>query len=375
MSLFSRIVKHFSKKTINNNDNVNKPNKFACDSFKILSSNSTQQCSFSPTNISYAMNILNFGIPQETQSSVEMCKYFNNDTESCEKLNILNTDKQDYQVAINNGIYIKENFPIKQAFVELAGKYADVKSFNNIQKVVYDVNTLVNEKTFGKVTEILTEDDITEDTKLIILSTLYFKAKWENVMVKDYYNSKFTQVDNSIVKLPFMKSDDEEYCNYHEDNNVQCVEKKYVDNAVMGFILPKNNNAYLNLDNIDNYSKNMKRTFVNIYMPIFKVEQKIDMVGVMQEMGINRIFSAETAKLLNIVDSDDLFVDNIIHAVSIDVGLTGTEAAAVTVVTCTQESCCMAPESIDVILNKSFVWYIRDIKTNAILFCGLYDGC
>ena len=68
------------------------------------------------------------------------------------------------------------------------------------------------------------------------------------------------------------------------------------------------------------------------------------------------------------------YIYDIIQQVKVIVDEKGTEAAAATVLIGETLSYANIQKSIEFLINKTFRYYIKHIKSNTILFSGLYDG-
>ena len=67
----------------------------------------------------------------------------------------------------------------------------------------------------------------------------------------------------------------------------------------------------------------------------------------------------------------NLLIDEVIHKSFIEVSEKGTEAAAATAVVVREKSMVMK-DNPKVVINRPFVFVIRENKNNAILFIGKY---
>jgi serine protease inhibitor len=86
-------------------------------------------------------------------------------------------------------------------------------------------------------------------------------------------------------------------------------------------------------------------------------------------MGIVKAFNKNEADFSGI--SNDLYIDKILQHAYIDVNEKGTEAAAATAVKVVKRS---IENSLDIILNRPFIFLITDKSNGLILFNGIYKG-
>src|SRR5690606_15118498 len=87
----------------------------------------------------------------------------------------------------------------------------------------------------------------------------------------------------------------------------------------------------------------------------------------LQTLGMTEAFSAN-ADFSGMTPDLNLAIGDVIHKAIIDVNEKGTEAAAATAVVIVDTSVPVADVELD--LNRPFLFLIRDVETNAILFLG-----
>lgn len=85
---------------------------------------------------------------------------------------------------IANGIYIKEGYAIRESFQSLAKKnfLSQVTNINFKENVIAadTINNYISNQTHGKITDLVQSNTITDDTVMILVNTIYFKAFWNH---------------------------------------------------------------------------------------------------------------------------------------------------------------------------------------------------
>ena len=90
-------------------------------------------------------------------------------------------------------------------------------------------------------------------------------------------------------------------------------------------------------------------------------------------MGMQQAFSPNEADFGKIADG--LFVDQIAHKAKVIVEETGTKAAAVTEIAMGENCAMLEEEPIDFIADHPFLYVIRDVEEDVILFIGtMYEA-
>lgn len=102
-----------------------------------------------------------------------------------------------------------------------------------------------------------------------------------------------------------------------------------------------------------------------VIIPKFKIETEIDLVGVLQRMGVKDLFLEGVADLSGISGDKDLFVPIMKHKAVIEVDEKGAEAAGATVAGIFSRS--YPPRFL---LDRPFFYVIKD-SNNTILFAGI----
>ena len=113
--------------------------------------------------------------------------------------------------------------------------------------------------------------------------------------------------------------------------------------------------------------QNMRKRQVDLYLPRFKVEESYDLVPTLRALGMVDAFIFRVANFSGMNGSRDLSVSKVIHKSFVEVTEEGTEAAAATGVVIIRTSLTFR-EAFH--CNHPFLFLIKHIKTNSILFCG-----
>jgi serpin B len=114
----------------------------------------------------------------------------------------------------------------------------------------------------------------------------------------------------------------------------------------------------------------LTRTDVDLYLPRFKMEGSFELKEALEQLGMKQPFYAPPADFSGIDGSLDLYISKIIHKSCIAVDEAGTEAAAATAVIMEASASPFPPEPVVVRLDRPFLFAIRDIPTNTLLFVG-----
>jgi serpin B len=126
--------------------------------------------------------------------------------------------------------------------------------------------------------------------------------------------------------------------------------------------------AKLSTDNVSRRQSSLREQEVRVFLPRFKMDSEFQLAEVLKAMGMSRVFTPGEADLTGMSSEEELFVSAVIHKAFVDVNEEGTEAAAATGVEVKSVRSIEGPAVFRA--DHSFVFLIRDNRTNSILFLG-----
>ena len=108
---------------------------------------------------------------------------------------------------------------------------------------------------------------------------------------------------------------------------------------------------------------------INVGLPKFKLEYKEELSKILTDLGMGIAFSggADFSKLL---DGGGIYISRVIHQSFLEVDEAGTEAAAATIVEMRETSAGGGPVEKFMIINRPFIFVIRDHHSQTNLFMG-----
>ncbi|KKH96947.1 serpin [Methanosarcina sp. 1.H.T.1A.1] len=362
-------------------------NAFAFDMYSQLTQLENEKYEnifFSPHSISAAMAICYEGAENTTKEQISNGFYFPTNKTVLrvglkEMDDGINSGNNDYVLQTANALWVQEGYPIKEAYVFNVKNYYDgeVTNLDFVGKPDASrdtINEWVEARTNNKIKDLVPEDSITSDTRVIITNAIYFNGKWvyefdkELTDKKTFYPSKGDEIP---VDMMYMS----ESFNYGENSMAKIIELPYKGNDLsMYIVLPKSNNIekFETEFTVNDYTKlknDMKFTGeVETSIPKFKFETKTELSDSLFEMGVVDAFNLNLANLSGISDSP-LAISRVIHQAFIDVQEEGTEAAAATMVGM-EGSCAMDSNPKEFKADHPFMFFIENKRTNCILFMG-----
>ncbi|CAL9684734.1 unnamed protein product [Knipowitschia caucasica] len=221
----------------------------------------------------------------------------------------LSQDKAQYVVRFANSLYLQQGASFSPEFVHLIRKYfrahVDTVDFNQSAAVAQLINHWVENHTESKIRELLSPDDFSSVTRLTLVNAVYFRGSWKNQFRPENTRSfSFSRDDGSEVQTQMMyQQGDFSYGEFSDGSQeaggvYQVLEMPYAgEDMSMMIVLPRQEVPLATLEPIikapllEEWANNVKRQKVEVYLPKFKVEQKLDLKDVLQELGVHTIFN------------------------------------------------------------------------------------
>jgi serpin B len=232
------------------------------------------------------------------------------------------------------------------------------------------INEWVSDETEGKIEDLLPPDSITSLTRLVLTNAIYFNAAWSHPFEEELtHDGTFNLLDGDQVTVPMMEQ--AEYFGYAEGEGYQAVELLYDGEELsMVILLPASGRfeefaSALDAERAASILRGIDPQKVHLTMPKFTYESGFSLKETLAAMGMPAAFTA--ADFSGMDGTHELFIGDVIHKAFISVDEAGTEAAAATAVV-VPTAAPTPPREVTV--DRPFVFMIRDIDTEAILFLG-----
>jgi serpin B len=289
-------------------------------------------------------------------------------------------EDRSFRLNIANALWIQKEYELLQEFLELNQKYYGANLFNldfrkDPEGSRSKINDWVEDKTEGKIQDLLPGGAIKKLTRLVLTNTIYFKAEWQNTF--NAHNTKdqdFWITPEEKTKVQMMSQKDR--FGYWENENLQILEMPYIRKDLsMVVFLPKKKDGLpdleskLNTETLDNWISNLNQQQVNVLFPKFTTTQNIDLKKILKALGMVDAFT-ENADFTGMEPKKELYITDALHKAFIDVDEVGTEAAAATAVIVGVTS--IPPPKVvpEFRADHPFFFLIKDNQTRSILFMG-----
>jgi serine protease inhibitor len=237
------------------------------------------------------------------------------------------------------------------------------------------INEWVADKTRDKIPELLEPGTIDSLTRLVLANAIYFKANWAEQFDKEHTRDRpFELRDGTEVQVPMMsrKAD----CRTIRGTELAALEMDYQDGEVsMVIVIPRDDvtveamEAVLTQKGLDPLIDDMQDAELEVELPRFEFRDKTDLGTVLETLGMVDAFDPAKADFSAMAPGEPIFLQRVVHEAYVKVDEEGTEAAAATAVVAGTTS--SGPPGF--VVDRPFVFAIRDKLTNSILFLGRVD--
>ncbi|XP_059709826.1 serpin B6-like isoform X2 [Haemorhous mexicanus] len=301
---------------------------------KLCEKKSGQNVFFSPFSISSALSMVLLGSRGSTEAqmlkvlSLKNAQEAHNGYQSL--LSEINDPNTKYILRSANRLYGERTFEFLPSFIESSQKsyHAGLEQMDFLhawEDSRKQINVWVEERTEGKIQNLLAEGTLNSLTMLVLVNAIYFKGNLEK---------------------PFRKASTRE-----RPFQINKLERELTYEKLMDWISPKM----------------MRSTKVRLSLPRFKMEENYNLKPILSSMGMPDAFVLGKADFSGISSGNQLMLSEVIHKSFVEVNEEGIEAAAASaaVFLCAM----IVPEFT---ADHPFLFFIRHNKTSSILFCGRF---
>lgn len=333
----------------------------------------------SPFSLQCALGMLSNGAAEETHDEIlyalglsqysqeEVNAYFKKLIEGLHTVNSAITVKTANSVWGNAGVPLKEDF--QKMNIENYSAMVSQLDFSD-PSAVDQINAWCNQTTEGLIPSIL--EEVNPTATVYLLNSLYFKARWESEFAPEKtQEGDFTTSSGKVIKAHFMQT--QRMAAYVENEWFTSTSLSYLnDSYVMRLILPQ---PKIGIDQVlqalsesdGNLWKNVVLAEINLKMPRFTLENKMDLTPTLQALGMKKAFSggADFSSMSDVAT----YISLVQQATRLKVDEEGSEGAAVTVIG-GETSPGMPEEKVDFFLDRPFLFQILEPATGTVLFMG-----
>lgn len=294
-------------------------------------------------------------------------------------LDALATLDPNVEISLANSLWVAAGAKVKPAFLEIgrATYRAEIRDIPFDESAVQAVNTWVEEKTHGRIRQLLGPGDLTPATLMALLNAIYFKGVWARAFESNLTREGvFTCADDAQQPAMLMRQSGR--FAYFSDDRTQVVRLPYgAGRAGMVIALPRPDidiGAFargLDAAGWAQLTRPLMMREGSVVLPRFKMERALRLDGALSALGMEIAFG-DQADFSAMFARDSACISAVQHKAFVEVNEEGTEAAAATAVVMAKTlSLAPTPAPFRFVADRPFCFAIEDGETGAILFLGV----
>ncbi|XP_013091555.2 leukocyte elastase inhibitor-like [Biomphalaria glabrata] len=365
-------------------------NKFGLDLFKLTHNGSKGENLFlSPFSISLALAMTQVGAREKTAQ--DMAKALRWETEEETKiheqfqsyLKLIQSPTDAYQLSTANRLYLQQSYVFLEEFKNkiitwYLAEPISADFVSNAENERVQINDWVAGQTNNKILDLLAPGVLDSLTRMVLVNAIYFKGQWNKKFKEsDTRSLPFKLSPGQTKNVPMMIMTSEFSYTDDPDLKVTAVEIPYKGKELgMVILLPDEDTSLESVVNNLTWEK-LKTIFdglaypgskVKLTLPKFEMTSSLDLKSLLSSLGMEVAFNVNCADFSGMTGGKDLYISAAVHKAFIQVNEEGTEAAAATAVVMMMR--CAVPQPPPITIDRPFLFLIRDIRANNILFLG-----
>lgn len=341
---------------------------------------------FSPYSISIASSMLVAAARGETKTEIDAALSFSNDTGpafhqarndvalALEGRNRPGTAETNAQtLRVSNDLWLDTDFRPESEYLDTLSAYYGVGVFlapfaTEPETARLAINDKVARDTEQLIQELLPKRAVDSAT-FVLTNALYFKAKWASEFSKTLTSEGPFLGTAGEKSVPLMRG--VLHAQYFAGPDYQALSLPYFGGELeLVALMPsagsfESFSANLTAAQVTAAVSNLSSSYVDLRFPKFDIDSTVPLKERLQALGMQIAFT-DGADLSGI--GPGLYLSGAFHNAALRLDEEGTEAAAATAFVAVGTSAPPAP--IPVTFDHPFVFFIRDVPSNSLLFVG-----
>uniref|UniRef100_A0A8U8C4B2 Leukocyte elastase inhibitor n=1 Tax=Geospiza parvula TaxID=87175 RepID=A0A8U8C4B2_GEOPR len=280
---------------------------------KLCEMKSRQNVFFSPFSISSALSMVLLGSRGSTEAQISKVLSLKNAQDAHNGyqslLSEINDPNTKYILRTANRLYGEKTFEFLPSFIESSQKsyHAGLEQMDFLQAWEdsrKQINVWVEERTEGKIQNLLAEGILNSLSRLVLVNAIYFKGNWEEQFNKESTRERPFQINKNESKPVQMMFKEANFnMTYIGDFQTKILELPYVGNELSMIILLPDaiQDGSTGLERLEKELTHeklmgwispevMNSTEVRVYLPRFKLEECYGLKPILRSMGMPDAF-------------------------------------------------------------------------------------
>lgn len=371
----------------------------AVDLYRRLAKTKPGNFAFSPASISSAFALTWPGAHGETAAELGRVLHFSGAPTDVLAAHgaLLGHGAPGCELATGNSAWIQNGLTLAPAYAQALRQAANMELIPadfqaQPQREVERINAWVAQRTQERIKDLLPSNALDTFTRLVLANAVYFKGTWKDPFEKQATRDKpFRLLNGKTVSTPRMHRTGR--YRYFSNESLQVLEMPYgCGDIAMVVLLPggeppeqdpfspkpapaptvppakalRRVEDALTSPQLQSWLDRLSSQEVGISLPRFELEEQLPLRPELEALGVRLAFS-DSADFRGITPDAEIKIGGAFHKIWMKVDEEGTEAAAATVV---EMQTLGAPLIRPFVVDRPFLFLIRNTKTGAILFMG-----
>nr|DBA26148.1 TPA: hypothetical protein GDO54_010445 [Pyxicephalus adspersus] len=285
--------------------------EFAVDLHRAICSIDTEEnIIFSPLGATLILGMIKLGARGATSQQIREVLKLQGNQESEEfsglrkLVSIISEENKEFAFNLANALYLQECFHVKEQYLHSNRDFfkSEIKlvNFQDLKASAKIISAWVERQTNGKIKHMFSSGDFEPLTKLVLVNAVYFRGEWKHKFSPEATRPQdFTVKRGNVTKIPMMHLQTATKIGYfsHNDLKYKVLELPYKgDKISLVLALPEENVEIKDLEKkltepvLREWSTKMTQEMVEISLPRFKIEQKVDLKRSLLNLNVTNVF-------------------------------------------------------------------------------------
>ena len=281
---------------------------------------------------------------------------------------------------LGNSLWLRDDTKYEQDTMDVLAKdyyassYKGQMGSDEFNKMLRD---WINEQTGGLLKEQAEGIELSADTIMALVSTIYFKASWNDKFEKSLTEQKVFHSPSGDLDCDFMKQSN--LGEYYKGDKFGAVKVGIQNSGDMWLVLPDEDCSVDELlenktvlDTVFDYKDKGEYALINLSVPKFDVVSETNLIDGLKALGVKDVFDPAVSDFTPMTkERNGLSVSQAQHAARVKIDEDGLEAAAYTIIAI-GEGAMIIEKEIDFTLDRPFLFVITG-RDGMPLFTGVVN--
>ncbi|XP_006087256.1 serpin B5 [Myotis lucifugus] len=354
---------------------------FAVDLFKKLCEKEPAgNVLFSPICLSTSLSLVQVGAKGDTANEIGQVLHFENVKDVPFGFQTVTSDVNKlssfYSLKLIKRLYVDKSL---NPSTEEGEEMETVDFKDKLEETKGQINNSIKDLTDGHFENILSNNNVNDQTKILVVNAAYFIGKWMKKFPESETKECPFRVNKTDTKPVQMMNLEAMFCMGNIDSiNCKVIELPFQNKHLsMLILLPKDvEDESTGLEKVEKQLNSetllqwtnpstMANTKVKLSIPKFKVEKMIDPKASLENLGLKSTFDESTSDFSGMSETKGVALSNVIHRVCLEISEDGGDSIEV-------PGSRILQHKDEFRADHPFIYIVRHNKTRNIVFFGKF---